>query len=50
MFFVQIQQPERFKTYLQTVQFINIWTNPRGERNGGCNTSIESLFIALWPV
>jgi len=26
-----------------------MWTDPPGERNGGCNTLIESLVIALWP-
>jgi len=32
------------------VQFLNIWTDLPGKRNGGCNTSIESLVIVLWPV
>jgi len=31
------------------VQFLNIWTDPPGKRNSGCNASIESLIIALWP-
>jgi len=48
--FVQIQRPVRFKTSPQTrfCMILKTWTDPRGERNGGCNTLVESLVIALW--
>jgi len=38
--FVQIQRPVRFKTSPQTrfCTILKTWTDPPGERNGGCNT------------
>jgi len=48
--FVQVQRPVRFKTSPQTrfCMILKTWTDPPGEGNGGCNTLVDSLIIALW--